>query len=211
MGSPFDQFQLPSILFEKAKEAGKTGRIKAQRPFVIYCSTVEVRKNHILLARVWKKALDQGLAMPDLICAGKWGWGVEELEKFMEDNPQLKRFIHFAGPVEDDELIDYYRSALFSVFPSFTEGWGMGASESLDFGLPALVSTADALEEATRGLMPRLAPDDVDGWLKAIHTLANDADALEQLRNKIRQNYTPVSERESWESIKSIIRREASL
>ena len=77
----------------------------------------------------------------------------------MKANPQLADHVVFLGSVSDDELIDLYRSAIFSVFPSFLEGWGLGASESLDFGLPVVVSTADALREATRDLMPAIDPE----------------------------------------------------
>ena len=50
--------------------------------------------------------------------------------------------------LSDLELIGYYRQALFGVAPSRAEGWGFGASECLDFGIPVIVSTAPALREA---------------------------------------------------------------
>ncbi|ESY90135.1 hypothetical protein [Mesorhizobium sp. LNHC229A00] len=54
------RFPMPSILHETASRMGATSRIETGEPFVIYCSTIQVRKNHILLARTggrrWTKA-----------------------------------------------------------------------------------------------------------------------------------------------------------
>ena len=134
------------------------------------------------------------------------GGGVEDLSKFIKNNPSLNSHIRFLGQISDEKLIKLYRSALFSVFPSHLEGWGLGASESLDFGLPIITSTAAALKEASRGLMPVIAPDDKDAWHQQIRNLAENGDALAKLRQKIRDEYQPISEEESWADIKAALR-----
>ncbi|MCU0790063.1 MAG: glycosyltransferase [Nitratireductor sp.] len=195
-------FAMPSILHALAGREGRTGRLTAEEPFILYCSTIEIRKNHLMLARIWKRALESGDPLPKLVCVGKWGWGVEPLKAFMAAHPELAEHVRFAGAMDDHALIDLYRSAEFSVFPSCKEGWGMGASESLDFGLPVIVSTAPALVEAVRGLMPAVDPADEDGWEREIRRLARDRQAREELRLSIERHYGPISEDESWEQIK---------
>jgi glycosyltransferase involved in cell wall biosynthesis len=200
------RFPLPSSLYEKAEAAGRILRFTPEQPFVLYCSTVEIRKNHLLLAQIWKKARGDGISLPKLVCAGNWGWGVEDLQAFLKANPSLANDIRFLGPVSDDELIDLYRSALFGVVPSRAEGWGFGVSECLDFGLPVIVSTATM--EAARGLMPAFDPDDIEGWYTQIRRLAEGGNELRTLRDKIATSYKPVRESESWTVIKAAFRSE---
>ncbi|MES0206306.1 glycosyltransferase [Mesorhizobium australicum] len=132
------RFPMPSILHETASRMGATSRIETGEPFVIYCSTIQVRKNHILLARTggrrWTKASS---------CRSLSGWALGL-------DPELSESVTFTGLVSDEELIQYYRSASFGVFPSHIEGWGYGASECLDFGIPVIVSTAPSLIEERR-------------------------------------------------------------
>lgn len=201
-----DRFPLPSTLYEVALAFGLTSRLMVEEPFILYCSTVEIRKNHLLLARIWKRAREEGVALPKLVCAGKWGWGVDYLRAFLSANPDLSQCIEFVGPISDRELIDLYRSAAFGVVPSQIEGWGFGASECLDFGTPVIVSTAPALQEAVRGLMPTIDPNDEDAWYQKIRQLADGTQARERLRRKIADQYRPVTARESWQAIKTALR-----
>ena len=204
---PAEFFKMPSSLYMQAIRKGRERRIEPPDPFILYCSTIEVRKNHLLLAKVWKTAMEEGHRLPRLICVGKWGWGVSELDTFLNANPEVSEQIEFTGAISDDALIDLYRSAMFSVYPSVLEGWGLGASESLDFGLPVVTSTAESLQEATRGLMPSLDPHDVNQWLQMIRKLSENPKELQALREKIIENYRPVTEEESWQGIKAAIRK----
>ncbi len=204
--APRARFPMPSTLYIRAQERGFADRLNIEGPYVLYCSTIEVRKNHLLLAKIWKRALDEGRPLPTLVNVGKWGWGTDALKDYLKANPQLEDHVRFLGPVPDEQLVALYRGARFGVFPSYVEGWGLGASESLDFGLPIIVSTADALAEATGGLMPTVDPDDEEGWYRAIRSWADSDDVLAEYRSKIANLHRPVSEGESWLAIKKAIR-----
>ena len=86
----------------------------------------------------------------------------------------------------DAELIWLYKNALFSVFPSHSEGFGLGAAESLSFGTPVVISNAPALVEATEGLMPAYDPMDFPAWLDEVRRLCTNSDHLNALRQKVR-------------------------
>ena len=201
-------FPLPSILREKAARLPHAPESRPGEPFVVYCSTIEARKNHLLLARVWQRAHEGGVALPKLVCAGKWGWGVDELKSYLAAHPDLSSRIVFTGPVSDAELIGYYRGAIFGVVPSYVEGWGYGASECLDFGIPVIVSTAPALREATRGLMPAIAPDDLAGWYGEIRSLSESGERRAWYRRQIADHYRPTSTAASWAHIKAALRHD---
>jgi len=204
------RFPMPSILHEIASRAGTTSRIEGGEPFVLYCSTIEVRKNHILLARIWQQALEEGVKLPRLVCAGRWGWMIDPLRAYLKAHPGLLQSVTFTGQISDEQLIQYYRSASFGVFPSHIEGWGYGASECLDFGLPVIVSTAPSLIEASGGLMPAIDSNDQAGWYAAIRRMADDPAWRSSLAQRIAQNHRPTPAAASWAAIKAGLKESAS-
>ncbi|WEK49877.1 MAG: glycosyltransferase family 1 protein [Candidatus Kaistia colombiensis] len=165
------------------------------RPFAVYCSTIEARKNHIVLLRAWQKLMPVlGDRLPDLVICGRWGWKVDEVKQFLAEHPELLTKVRVLSGISDAQLAWLYSHARFGVFPSHAEGWGLGAAECLDFGLPVLVSDAQALSEATQGLMPVIPADDTDGWCAAIERASTDDEWLASLRSAITVGHKPVSE-----------------
>lgn len=172
------------------------------RKFVLYCSTIEIRKNHILLLKVWHRLMPLlGKRLPTLVFCGRWGWMYEELVAFMEEHPELRDRVQFRSNVTDRELAELYRGAEFSVYPSAVEGWGLGAAECLDFGLPVLISDAPSLAEATQGLMPSIPARDVEAWCAAVAKACTDPAWLDELRATIASRYRPIRERDFFATI----------
>lgn len=165
--------------------------------FAIYCSTIEIRKNHITLLRAWERLMPLlGDRMPQLVLCGRWGWMVEEVEQYLAEHPELSAKVSFLSGISDPQLAWLYQNARFGVFPSLAEGWGLGAAECLDFGLPVLISDAPALAEATQGLMPVIPARDLEGWIAAVERAATDDEWLATLRSAIAARYRPTSEAE---------------
>ncbi|BAF70502.1 glycosyltransferase [Nitratiruptor sp. SB155-2] len=169
-----------------------------QRPhdpnnFCLYVSTVEARKNHILLLRLYDALIQENIDAPDLVCVGMRGWGVDEVFSFYESRPYLKNRVYFYEDVSDGELHSLYQQTRFSLFPSHIEGWGLASRESLLFGKPVLISEAEALKEATQGLALSL-PNDIDYWIEAFEMVQSDT-LLQEWSNMIQSRFRP----RSWE------------
>jgi len=167
---------------------GPPAGFDARRPFVVYCSTIEVRKNHGLLLQLWDR-LRQTLPpqrLPVLVLAGRWGWCVDPVRLAVERNWRLAPHLHIATDVRDEQLLWLYRHARFCVFPSFTEGYGLPVAESLAVGTPVVVADHPALREASRASMPAIDPGDLPAWQRQIEQLCLDDDLLAQLREKAR-------------------------
>lgn len=157
--------------------------------FVAYCSTIEVRKNHLLLINIWDRLLRTYPAnqIPKLVLVGKWGWAFEAVKNQIEQNPVLRNHVVVLSNLPDASLVWLYQNAQFTVFPSFTEGWGLAAAESLNWGTPVVISDAPALNEAAQGLMPRLDPLEFSAWLQTIEELITNPEALAALREKAKE------------------------
>lgn len=176
---------LPNFLRERSAEIGATPVASlAGKSFVMFCSTIETRKNHQLLLHLWDR-LREAFApeqLPILVFVGKWGWGAETVRLLSERNYRLRKYLQILDRVSDAELIWLYRNARFTVFPALSEGYGLAAAESLSFSTPVVVASCPALIEATEGLMPALDPLDIVGWFAELQALIRDDRRLDELR-----------------------------
>ncbi len=162
--------------------------------YILYVSTLEPRKNHILLLNVWK-ILQEKIPnnVPDLVLVGMKGWGMQAFWKDYQEHELLRKNIHCYDDVNDDELDVLYKNCLFSVFPSFAEGFGLAAAESLYYNKPVLISHAPALIEATQNLMPSLDPYQEEQWAEMIIKWITSPYEVEQLAIKIQNNFKKYS------------------
>jgi len=159
----------------------KTGRLSdliGERPFVLYVGTVEVRKNHLRLFEAWNTlAAELGKAMPLLVIAGKRGWEADEVIALLDaanerqaagapDEPIL-----FVEAPTDAELKWLYSFCLFTVFPSFAEGWGLPVGESLWFGKACAASRTTSVPEVGGDLCvyydPNV-PEEIEAGIKTL-------------------------------------------
>ena len=165
--------------------------IEESGEFALYVSTFETRKNHKLLLDVWYEGYrDYGKKWPTLVLVGRRGWGSEDLIGQMH---RMKMFeakkIIWIDNASDHLLHEIYRMCSFTLFPSFYEGWGLGAAESMAYGKPCIVSNNSSLGEATHMLMPQLSPYDFLGWKKQVATMAFDKDYRASLEELIQNKY----------------------
>lgn len=165
------------------------------QPFVLLVSTVEVRKNHALMFRVWQKLLARhGAAqIPDLVFAGKPGWLTGDFLAQLENASWLNGKIRFVESPSDTELAHLYRQCAFSVYPSFYEGWGLPVTESLEFGKTVAASNRASIPEAGKDFCVYFDPENIQEATRVIEDLIRHPERLAALERHIAQNYQPPS------------------
>jgi glycosyltransferase involved in cell wall biosynthesis len=168
-------------------------RLAAGEKFALYVSTFESRKNHRLLVALWKDLYrERGDACPTLVLVGHMAWGVNDLWAEMQaSDVWAAGKIMLLQHVSDALLAQLYRRCAFTLFPSFYEGWGLAATESLAYGKLAIVSSAPALLEATEGICPAIHPLDYLKWRETVTHYFDDADACAEAEARIRSEYRP--------------------
>ncbi len=187
------------------ERAERSDRLPAPRSYVLTVSTIEARKNHALLFRVWRRLLDEmpAASVPTLVFAGKVGWLVEDLMQQLRNTDRLDGRIVLIDDPHDRELADLYRGCLFTVFPSFYEGWGLPVTESLGFGRPCVISNASALPEAGGTLARYFDPENGGEAYRVIRRAIEDREGTEAWAERIRTEFRPVS----WdESARALLR-----
>jgi len=147
-----------------------------EKPFILFVSTIERRKNHEVLYRAYHLLCTQGKKnnLPKLVFVGMQGWGVSELLKDIELDPLTQDIIIKLNNVNDAELVKLYEAALFCVFPSLYEGWGLPVAEALSMGKAVICSNRGSLPEVGGDLVRYLDPWDPQIWADEIYKMSND-------------------------------------
>jgi glycosyltransferase involved in cell wall biosynthesis len=161
--------------------------------YVLYVSTIEIRKNHRLLVDVWRRLLKQFGAdfVPNLILAGKVGWLIDDLLADLEASNYLDGKIMLVSDLSDAELRECYRSCLFTVFPSLCEGWGLPIAESLAQGKFCVASNSTSIPEVGGDLIDYFDPTNEDDAYAKIERLLLDSAYLTEREAQLRAAYRP--------------------
>ncbi|HKM61126.1 MAG TPA: glycosyltransferase family 1 protein [Acidisphaera sp.] len=134
--------------------------------YALFVSTIEPRKGHAMLLRVWRRLLQAGLPQQHdfhLVFVGRPGWMVDDL---LPDIRATDRVVHLrpTGPV----LHALYAGAAFCLYPSAYEGYGLPLVESFSHGRAIIASTGGAIPEVAANLAPCLDAADEAAWENAI-------------------------------------------
>lgn len=159
------------------------------RRFVLSVSTIEARKNHAYLFRIWRELLSQGEDMPDLVFIGRQGWRVDELMDQIRDTNQLEGRLHILHDLSDEDLATLYQNCLFTAFPSFCEGWGLPVGESLTYGVPCVASNATSIPEVGQDLVDYVDPLNVRDGMSVMRRMLFEPGYLEKRRTDIRTRF----------------------
>jgi glycosyltransferase involved in cell wall biosynthesis len=160
--------------------------------YILYVSTIEVRKNHRILIEAYERLAADGMVdLPTLVFVGKRGWMVDSLLKDIDSGMAAGGRARLLDQVSDVGLRWLYENASFTVYPSFYEGWGIPVSEALNYGKFCLCSDRGALPEAGGAFVELLDPSDCDTWAERIRYYLLHPGALEERELAIRMGYRP--------------------
>lgn len=101
------------------------------------------------------------------------------------------KLVLIADPT-DAEISALYQGCLFTLFPSYAEGWGLPVSESLAFGKPCLCADRTSLPEAGMGLARLFDPDDLNDLVTHVRSLIEHPEELAEWTALVRARFRPV-------------------
>ncbi len=191
---------------EKAgtRRAGAPTRLGVKGPFVLCVGTLEPRKNHMLLFHVWRRLVAKyGAAnVPRLVLVGRVGWYMEDFMRTLKvTNYAEETIVHLQG-VSNADLSELYDSCLFTVFPSFTEGWGLPITESMARGKVCLCSNTTSMPEAGGEHAMYIDPYDASAAFEMCDRLIGDRAALAEHEAHLRATFKPPSWTEASEALR---------
>ena len=148
--------------------------------------------------------------VPTLVFAGRVGWMVADLMQQLRNSNFLGGKIVLVEDPSDAELEQLYQGCLFTLFPSFHEGWGLPVTESLSFGRPCIISNATSLPEAGGALARYFDPDNATEATAIIRDVLLHPEAIPAWQERVVREFRPVPWRETAEAVLRVLQRPAS-
>lgn len=97
---------------------------------------------------------------------------------------ELQTRVIFAGHLPDEIMIPLFKNALFLVFPSLIEGFGLPLVEAMALGCPVLASNIPVIEEICGDAYQKVDPYSVEDIAVGMRKLLSSDIYRESLRNK---------------------------
>lgn len=151
--------------------------------YILCVGTVEARKNHAILYYTYKLALAKDIELPKLLIVGRRGWKTDDVYDYITNDPDIKHQLIFLQDISDEELSWLYENALFTIYPSFYEGWGMPIAESIMRGVPCLASNTSSMIEVAPGYADYFTPSSTDELLNGIIDLLRPGQLAKKRRH----------------------------
>lgn len=166
-------------------------------PIFVTVGTIEARKNHLLLLKIWANLVDRlGVDAPRLLIIGQRGWEAQEVFALLDGGERFRSHVREINGCSDEQLASHLAGARALLFPSFAEGFGLPLVEALGLGVPVIASDLPAFREIGQGVPLLLRPDDVAAWEAAILDFARpESDARAAQVEKIAEFRLP-----TWEA-----------
>jgi glycosyltransferase involved in cell wall biosynthesis len=149
----------------------------AARPYILFLSTIEPRKNLDALLDAWS-----GLALGndfDLVVAGASGWACEKTMARLASRPAGVRYL---GYVPENELPGLTAGATAFVYPSLYEGFGFPVAQAMAAGVPVITSNTSCLPEVAGDGALLVDPRSPGEIRSALERLLSSPELRQQLR-----------------------------
>jgi len=160
----------------------------AGRPYVLFVGTLESRKNHLFVLNAWLALTRKhgAAALPLLVLVGRPGYLSDSAMALLRNAPALRDGVRLLVDVPDSALAGLYDGALFTLYNSFHEGWGLPVTEALSHGKAVLAPDHSGLLEAGLGLAQHFRHQSEPDFLDAIERLAFDPAYRQAQEAKVR-------------------------
>jgi glycosyltransferase involved in cell wall biosynthesis len=160
--------------------------------YALFVSTIEPRKSHGMLYRVWRRLLIDGVPQTTnfkLVFVGRVGWMVNEMLEQIYADEMTSDSLLIMSNVEDSLLSALYEGAAFCLYPSLYEGFGLPLVEAFSRGKATIASTGGAIPEVVGEFSPCLDPTDEDAWYTMLKQWIIDREVRKPYENAIRTRY----------------------
>jgi len=169
------------------------------RPYVLFVSTLERRKDHALAFRAWldlagKHSVE---AVPRLVCVGNPGWRNEAAYGLYAGDPRLAGLVSFVSDIDDAGIKALYARCLCTLYPSLLEGWGLPVTESLSFGKIPIVARTTGSMEAAGVFGEFFAPGSLADLVAAVERVCFDVSYRIAAEARIAEGFRP----RSWQAV----------
>ncbi len=145
--------------------------------FILMVGTLEPRKNHHYALDVWLELYKKhGERLPSLVIVGRNGWkNGSFLDRALSLN-YINNKVQVVSDLTTPDLNYLYQNCLFTMFPSYAEGWGIPVQESLMNNKVCIASNHPVIKSTGGNLCEYIDPYDITTAVDVIDKLLLDTD-----------------------------------
>ena len=147
--------------------------------FILAVSSLDPRKNFLGLVKAFKKAKLKGIKLVIVGSENKVFADTGLKQEIGNDSS-----IIFTGYISTKRLILLYRTAMFFVYPSFFEGFGIPPLEAMKCNCPVIVSNITSMPEVCGNAALYINPYDLDSLVDGLKQLYLNEALRVQLKEK---------------------------
>lgn len=179
--------------------------------YILAVGSVDAKKNYDVIYKALSVIISQNGAKncPQLVIAGG-SFGRKRILEYIEFTPIVKDKICVIRPT-DEELNALYDNCLFSVLPTWYEGWSLTLPEALNHGKLCVASDVPPLKEIGNDLIEYADPADPYEWGNCIYKLSNDLKLVSRYEDKIRSKWNNTTWEDAANMVYGAIQRCADL
>lgn len=176
-----DAFKKLDLSAEHKKEL----RNKYQLPdeYILYVGNIQPRKNLKRLLQAYVKYAGNNTDVKPLVIVGKKAWMYDSIFEEIK-KCELEKQVYFTGYVDEEDLVKLYTEALFFVYPSIFEGFGLPVLEAMSCGTPVVTSNVTSIPEVAGEACCTIDPFDVDAICNALRAFSTNAQLREEYAEK---------------------------
>ena len=190
---------ISTAYFNSPDPAAAKARYALNKPYILFISTIEPRKNLPRLLDAYGALLPSIRDEFDLVIAGPRGWSSENtMHRLSLSGPSVR----YLGYVPEDLLPGLTAGASIFAYPSLYEGFGFPVAQAMATGVPVITSNISSLPEVAAGSAVLIDPYSRDELRDALHRVLTSPTLAAQLATKGRErakhfNWTRCA-KETW-------------
>ncbi len=137
---------VPDRYFQATPEdaAAVAKQYKLERPYILFCATIEPRKNLDVLLDAYELLAPSLKETFDLVVAGMAGWASEATVERLRGSGGGVRYL---GYVPETDMPGLTRGATLFAYPSLYEGFGLPLAQAMAAGIPTITSAVSSMPE----------------------------------------------------------------
>jgi glycosyltransferase involved in cell wall biosynthesis len=191
--SPARVFVTPLAASDRLRPVTDEGRLAEVRrlygipegDYILSIASIESRRNLAHVIRCFFALLNANPSLDvHLVLAGRKGYMHEEILSVAEASPQFRSRVIFTDYVAEDDLAAIYSGAMFFVYASRYEGFGLPPLEAMQCGVPVITSNSTSIPEVVGDAGIMVDPSDADALTHAMLSLLTSSELRQELRCK---------------------------
>ena len=145
----------------------------ANRPYILFVSTLEPRKNVVRLIKAFDQLKTERQIDHQLVLVGRKGWQFEPIFEAIAASP-WRHHIRHLDYLSDAEVAYCYENADVFAYPSLYEGFGLPVLEAMTLGCPVVTSNTSSLPEVAGDAALMVDPTSVEELAEALGRVIGD-------------------------------------